>query len=553
MLKSIILLCLISCRYVLGHGSTSVHNGDEFESQSSNGTMYNLPIFINFDGSISYGIGLMDHVNHSDINHGGMDHGEMNHNETNHGDMSTNINNDMDHDSSHGSMNHRSSSKIAWHIMPMVHLGFDKNKRIVSLAKNTNNNKNFAASDKKGEYLTIENRRIESGAGLMLMGMPTSINWGGFFQIGFMPYKGSYLFSKQKVSGYKKAQSVLPLSFPTSKGELNNWSNSDKLVTTVHGGIMMGAGLGATIFTDLSANYMTNGSWRIEAVKSAPNKITVSVDQSDLEHIMYNFGATIISTNIGNHQLKSVHLKFEFDLSKEQGLSSYLNLLQGDLNFAEQLIEKEIEGVKDLTNVITNETGRMRTSKLGVAVLFSRNEMKMDTYSESRSLILESESNKELKSSMKMIHVERNTHGFFSKHMKNYKMYMQGSFLFDNEVFNTNSFVWLFERNRTSCKKLSSKISKWSKTLLLKTQAILESCKGNLGYSRTLANMVLRPSAILKLKEIQESLKIEKYDDLIKKMLKSRKYFDKVIDQLDNDDYVYTFEIVSEKYQKITL
>ena len=217
------------------------------------------------------------------------------------------------------------------------------------------------------------------------------------------------------------------------------------------------------------------------------------------------------------------------------------------------MIEKEIEGVKDLTNVITNETGRMRTSKLGVAVLFSRNEMKMDTYSESRSLILESESNKELKSSMKMIHVERNTHGFFSKHMKNYKMYMQGSFLFDNEVFNTNSFVWLFERNRTSCKKLSSKISKWSKTLLLKTQAILESCKGNLGYSRTLANMVLRPSAILKLKEIQESLKIEKYDDLIKKMLKSRKYFDKVIDQLDNDDYVYTFEIVSEKYQKITL
>lgn len=564
---------------IYAHSSVSIHDGDAFDTTSSGGSMLNLPVMIDFDGKITYGIGVMDHSSHSGhdmgdgMDHDGMDHGGMGNSNDgmDHGDMGSS-NGDMDHggmnhddmhggdmDNGHDNMNHdmktEKMSKVMWHVMPMLHLGYDKIERVVALGNQQINNFELVKADSQGEYLAIRNKRIEAGAGLMAMGMPTSIDWGGYFQLGFMPYKGSYYFSKQKVSTYKSAQSSDSLKIPHTIEEVKSLSEGDKIAFSSHGGVMIGTGVGATIFTDFSANYMTQGTWRVEVEKAKNEIIKVRVTEADLKHVMLNAGATILSSNIGRHKVKSISLGYSFDFNSREAREAYESLLQGDLSFAERLLDSSIKGVESLDKKTSEEIGQMSTTKIGLPVLFHRNKMKMRTYSVSKGVDLKT--NSKLNTEMTMIHNEVNTEGIWSRHMKNYSMYMgaenslnsgDSSFTYD-----TDNFVWFFESDKVSKVKLNKVLRKWNKFIGSEKLEKFYSSEKNLGYARATLNLVLKNKSHSLLKEIAEkeySISVKK---LVKKMLKKKDLFHDVMNKLGKSNYSTTLKIESENYNSTLL
>ena len=532
------------------HSTVTDHNGDEFETQTSGGTMLNLPVFVNFDGSISYGIGIMDHSSHTTMDHGNMDHGNMDHGNMDHGNMdhgNMNETDDMNHDMTDNNHHHKKVDTIMWHIMPMIHIGGDYNKRIIALQEEAQPTDLLMPANFNGKHLSVINKRLELGAGLMLMGMPTAIDWGGFFQIGFMPYKGSSYFSKSHHINHERAKNALALKIPTSLEQLGKLKTSDKIITTTHGGIMMGAGLGATIFTDLSANYMTQGSWRIEIEKINSTKLRVTLTELELKHIMYNLGATIISTNFGKHRINSIRLDYEFDLSKEEALTAYLDTLQGDLQFADSLLTQDIDGITDLTRSTSNNTGIMRQTKIGLPLLFNRNTMKMTSLTKSKVTTLSN--NTTVESEMEMLHNEINTDGVLSQHKKEFIMYMGSKNKVSDFNYKTSSFVWHYERDQATLNKLNRVLKRWNKSLNIRALKTFKAYRNKLGHTRATMNLVLAQSGLLKLEKMSHNNK----KSFTKKLLKDNQLFSKFMNSLAKEDYKVTLKIQTEYFKSALL
>lgn len=577
---------------ILAHGAMVDHNADEYESPASGGTMLNLPIMVDFDGKITYGIGIMDHSSHgghsNQGNHGGHDMGgydmgghdmgghdmggndmggndmgghdmggsdmggnDMGGHDMGGNDMSGNDMGDMngDHnmngDNHNNTMNHPTQKKIMWHIMPMIHVGGDFNKRVVSTEIEKEAKYLLQPSSFHSTYLSIINKRLEGGAGLMLMGMPTSIDWGGFFQIGFMPYKGSYYFSKSSHINHGRALNASPLKIPRTLDQLASWKAGDKVTTSTHGGIMMGAGIGATIFTDISANYMLQGTWRIELEKLTDSKVKVVFTEMDLKHVMMNFGATIISSNIGKHKVKSVALEYTFDLAKNSALVAYNNALQGDFEFADKLLTREIDGVVDLSKTESLNTGVMSQTKIGLPILFNRNSMKMTTKTTTSTTDLTNGS--KANTIMNMVHNEINTDGVWSQHKKNFSMYMGSTNTVKDFTYKTASFVWHYERDNSSPKKLNKVLAKWNKSLGLNSLKEFKAYTNKLGHTRATLNLVLSQAALDRLTKLSQG-KITSY---AKKLLRKPELFRNYLKSLNKEDLTTTLKVQTEYFNTV--
>ncbi|OIQ20804.1 MAG: hypothetical protein BM556_02345 [Bacteriovorax sp. MedPE-SWde] len=541
------------------------HNNDEFEVRTSGGTMINLPIQIDLQGKITYGIGIMNHSGHGTSNPGHMndmnDMGDM-HDMSGMGDM--NDMQDMDsmsdmgdmhgaddmHDmgdmNDSGHMGHsKNRSTIMWHIMPMLQIGGDYNKRIVSAHIQENPTQLLYPSSFHTNYISVINKRIETGAGLMLMGMPSQIDWGGFLQVGFMAYKGSSFFSKSNHKNYQRAEDARALSIPRSIQELRAWKISDKVVLSTHGGVMIGAGVGATIFTDLSVNYMAQGDWRIEIEKTSNTKLRVNLSETNMKHIMYNMGATVVSMNIGKHKVRNASFEYEIDLSKREALEVYNQLLQGDLRFAEKLLNSEIEGVKDLYSSNSSGLANMLNTKLGLPLLFNRNKMIMTSTTTQKVKNLQEDI--VLNSEMTMVHKERNTDGILSAHKKDYSMYMGMKNQTGSFKYNTSSFVWHYERDRVSLKQLNKVLAKWNKSINSKKLLPFKAYTKKLGHARATVNLVFTEIGHNKLKELAKgNIKL-----LSKKMLNSPKKFKEVLNKIGKKNFHKSLQIQTEFFNKV--
>jgi hypothetical protein len=147
-----------------------------------------------------------------------------------------------------------------------------------------------------------------------------------------------------------------------------------------------------------------------------------------------------------------------------------------------------------------------------------------------------------------MIHNERNTDGLLSQHMKNFVMYMSSTNEISNTSFETGTFVWHYERNKSSPKKLNKVLSSWNKSLGLKLKAF-KAYRNELGHTRATLNVVLSQSGLNKLEKYSNSLPLQK----VKSFLKKPKSFREFIKTLNKTDYDTQLKIQSEFFNTVNI
>lgn len=439
------------------------HGGDNNETITPDSVMLSLPVHIGFDGAVSWGIGFMDHSN---MGHGSMNHdmgGDMNQDMG--GDMNRDMDSDMDHDNDMSSSMDHSSSDWMWAVMPMIHLGFDRYKRVINLSKSKSNQIGFD-NDSQG-YLVVENRSIQYGGGLMIMGMPmnnSSIPNGGFIQVGLMPYKGGHVYRARKVNSRLEAKrSLNHMVTPKSIYDLKNWSINDRLSYSTTGGIMFSAGLGVTILSELSTGYMAQGTWITSIAKASKKHVLVSIKKSNMKMFMSTLGMTFAALELHKFNNADRNFNFLFDLSKSQALDAYKKMIQGNLVTAQTLAASEIPGVKHVSMGVSHTTGRMRSRSIRIPVLYNNQSMSGRTTTESHSENFMNKTSMNMEMGMYMRTNKRS--GIWSNHRDTGFIFMAGAHKITGEYTGASksvlgSFKWYFQNENTNTAYIKNRFTR---------------------------------------------------------------------------------------------
>jgi hypothetical protein len=530
------LIYLISIFLTFSINSLAHENdGDVNETIEPDVSMVSLPIHIGLDGEISYGIGLMDHSSHTGTHTGHMNHDDMS-GDMNHDGMSGDMNHDgmsgdMNHDGMSGDMNHdgmgddmnndgmdhgdtsnndeaNQSNHVShgdgwmWHLMPMLHIGGDYYKRVISLSSSDT----IEVNDTRDGFVLIENKTIQAGGGLMLMAMPP-ISWGGFLHAGIMPYKGGHVFRMKKTSN-PKTESIRSMVTPYSLRDLNNWSIADKLSYSTQGGVMFSAGLGITILTDFSYSYMAQGTWITTIAKVGKTKALVSIKNKSMKMFMSNIGTTIAYLQKHKFNNADKSFNFIFDLSKSEGLQAYKDMIRGNIVTAQNLIRSEIGGVRPVSYTQTNSFGRMRSFSYGVPFLYKDTSMVGNTISQSvtENFLNNSKMNME----MSMFMRSRKSSGVSSNHRDTGFVFMghHHELIQNNKKSDSigGSFKWYFQNENSSPWYIKSRLNRAISILgLEKIDGLqLDGLPKKLNFVRGEIDIPLTKKQILKVIDLAE-------------------------------------------------
>lgn len=437
------------------HGS----GGNSFEGSTSGGQMFNLPIHVmmSMQGPmVHYGIGTNMH--------GGGHMGNM-------GNMGN-----MD-----GHMGEGHGRKVCLMIMPMVHMGGDVHKRVINLTENNLDHLSKGKGDdlrlleldenSSQGFLLIENKRIEVGAGLMVMGAPKSINWGLWASAGVMPYVGGSSFHQRFVKDRETLENIKKMKVPETISELETWSMQDKMSYTVHGGVMFSAGAGITIFFDTGLMYMAQGMWKVSLEKVDHNKIRVRIRKEKLHHLAFSTTTVISSLNVGGFRSSDKSFGYIFDLRDASARKAYKHMLWGDISLAQKFVKEGLsKGLTHETQGFSKSKGRMFNLSAGIPFLGQASLGKgvMKSYSEEVNFV----DGMTMNNHMGMYYDERKTSGVISHHKKKTFNFMamhmtmkkefeeEGVTKFHEVKSHHGSFQWLFERDHGKVKHLRRAFSK---------------------------------------------------------------------------------------------
>jgi len=485
------LLTLILFSFSLFAHDHGGHNGS-LEDRAPSGQMYNLPIHImlGMQGGIMvhYGIGLgMNHGNHAGSG-GAMTHGDMNHAEM--GDMN------------HGDTNHKNGT-FNWMIMPMAYLGGDVHKRVINLTENQN--KGGPSQDESSDgYLLLEDKRIEVGAGLMVMGVPRSVNWGLWITGGVMPYIGGSSFHQRFVKDKASIKNMPRMRVPDSAEELATWTEQDKMSYNVFGGVMFSAGAGITILSQAGLMYMAQGLWQVSLEKVTDNKIRVRYRKERLQHLAFSTDTMISTLNVGVFKSSDKSFGYIFDLTDADALLAYKHMLVGDLTLAQKFAgNKSIVHEKDGWSKSSGKTFQVAAgipflarAQLGKGIVKSYAEevnfMNGMNFSNHIGVYYD-----ERKTSGVMTYHRNNVFNFMAMHMK-----MKNK---DKETLTHHSaFQWLFERDKAQLSDLKRSLTKLAQRTGVEVP--LEIDQEDLGYIRAAFSVNLGEKAINKLIAQRENL-----------------------------------------------
>lgn len=474
-IKVLILISLSATSFAHSSGG---HTSDEFGIPDSGSSMFHMPIQIGFDGNINFGYKMnMDHGTSSNMSHDGMDHtdmghmddmghgnmdhgnmsdmnndmgmgdsnhmndGDMNHNDMDHGDMDMA---DSDADSSTDHSGHSSSSSVHWHLMPMVSLGIDKINRKIKLDDES--------------IKIIRARKIEVGAGLMVMGHLMNLPWSTMVTAGLMPYKGEYKYM-EKLATHNDSDDTF-LKVPSTIDDLNKWSIGDKLSYSSHGGVMSHGGITFGHILDISANYMFQGKWRISIEKVSETKIKTTFLNEEMSHYSSSIGNMGLSLSSGKMNMEGKSETFTFDLTDQGGVSTYISALSGDLTKAQEL--ESLEGGPVFRNSFGTSSmiAFQRMTALQIPALFVRSKSNSKMYSLSNST--DNFFGMETKTDMAMTVDSKSTSGLFSKHKSRNEYFMAMAMNVKqngkNHVNYASSWKRLFERDKVSRKQYKKEL-----------------------------------------------------------------------------------------------
>ena len=484
------------------HGASE----NSFEGPTGGGHMYNLPIHVMMGmhgPMVHYGIG------------------------TNMGDMG-----DMGDMGNMGEMDEPMPKKVSWMLMPMIHGGGDVHKRVINLTENNLDHiskGNFQplqiSEDSSEGFLLVENKRIELGVGLMVMGAPESINWGLWGSAGVMPYVGGSSSHQRYVADRKALENISKMKVPKSVEELESWSDKDSMSYTVHGGVMFSAGAGITIFVDAGLMYMAQGMWKVSLEKVNNHQIRVRYRKEKLHHLAFTNNTIISSLNVGGFKSSDKSFGYIFDLRDDHAMKAYKHMLFGDISLAQKMVKNGVtEGIKHETKGFSKSKGRIFNVSAGIPFLGQASLGKgvVKSYSEEVNFM----DDMTIYNHMGMYFDERKTTGIISHHKKKVfnfmamHMTMKKEFDEDGEAkflevkSHNGSFQWLFERDHGKVKHLKRAFLKLARRTGLLNNLTLDLPEDQkLGYVRASVSVNLNERGLNKL--MNKTIKSDGY--LLKK------------------------------------
>jgi hypothetical protein len=423
-----------------------------------------------------------------------------------------------------GHMGGGNKRKVCTMLMPMVHMGGDAYKGVINLTKNTiieDSPVLVLSEDSPEGYLLVENKRIELGAGLMVMAAPKSINWGLWGSAGVMPYIGGSSHHQRFVRDKASLENIKKMTVPKDIHELETWSNQDKLSYTVHGGVMFSGGVGITILYDAGLMYMAQGMWKVSLEKVDDHKIRVRYRKEKLHHLAFSNTTVISSLNVGGFRSSDKSFGYIFDLRDHYAKKAYKHMLWGDISLAQKMVKIGLtKGIKHETKGFSKSKGRMFNISAGIPFLGQASLGKgiMKNYSEELNFM----DNMNMKNHMGMYYDERKTSGVLSHHKKKVFNFMamhmtmkkefeeEGETKFHEIKTHHGSFQWLFERNFGKVKHLKKAFSKLTKRIgpLLNLRFDLPD-EEKLGYVRATVAVNLSERGLNKL--MKKAKRDEKY------------------------------------------
>ncbi len=481
------LLTLILFSFSLFAHDHGGHNGS-LEDSASSGQMYNLPIHImlGMQGGIMvhYGIGLgmnhgmpaghgmgTDHMGHMGMNEGGMDHGNV---------------------------------VFNWMIMPMAYLGGDVHKRVINLSES--NNKGGPSQDESSDgYLLLEDKRIEVGAGLMVMGVPRTINWGLWINGGVMPYIGGSSFHQRFVKDKASLKNMPRMRVPDSAEELATWNDQDKMSYNVFGGVMFSAGAGITILSQAGLMYMAQGLWQVSLDKVSENKIRVRYRKERLQHLAFSTDTMISTLNVGVFKSSDKSFGYTFDLTDGDALLAYKHMLVGDLTLAQKFAgNKSIVHERDGWSKSTGKTFQVAA---GIP-FFARAQLGkgiVESYSEEVNFM----NGTNFSNHIGLFYDERKTSGVLSYHRNNVFNFMAMHMKVKNKegkesMTHHSAFQWLFERDKAQLSDLKRALTKLAQRTGVEVP--LDLAQEDLGYVRAALSVNLGETALKKLMAERDAL-----------------------------------------------
>jgi hypothetical protein len=427
-----------------------------------------LPVEIGLDGSVNYG-----------LSHSGHDHGE-------HEDHDGHDDHD-DHEGHEEHDEHNEGEKDSkWSVHPSIIFGGDKIERVLSKHKvnKPRDSKTLVRADDAKGYIVINNTKITAGLGLDLdYHLPTE---GSLIGIGLSANRGTKKYSEQHISSLSDKSSLISLKAPRSIEDLSKWSTGDRLTFGVTGGLTFMSHFGLEPFFHAGPLFHAGGSWVVKIKKTDETSIDLRISKSKIRALAIEVDSIFISAELEKFKGQDKFFSFNFDLGNVEAQVALAKLYEGDLKYAQKLMEVENSGIERLLKGYSLSSGSSKVSNFSFPFLFgaSKAKSKIMSYSEEENFFEESVT--KIYSSTSSI--EKTTRGVLSNHkmaLNNFYASYANEWHIDHpHVAFGGTYKWMYEKDKVKAKTILKKLEKLSKIIGKHSALEMKFDQKDLGYFR---------------------------------------------------------------------
>ncbi len=481
------------------HGGGSVSIEDIFASPWH----LHLPVEIGLDGSINYGYNTPWGDGHDHDDHD-------------------------DHDN-HDDHNDEGEHSSNWSIHPSIIFGGDHISRTLALDKVLSPSRSGEIEGTSGSkgFLVIKNTKITAGLGLDFDYHIPSIQ-AGLVGIGLSVTKGSSRYTEQFIDKLENKSSLKRLVAPKTIDDLKNWTNGDRLVLGVTGGVTFMSHVGVEPLVHAGPLFHVGGSWILKIKKLNHSKIELSLTNSKIKALAIETDGIFASAELERFKGQDQFMIFEIDLTSTNALIALEKLYKGDLTYAQNLSNQSTAGIVNIAKGKSLSKGNSRIFNLSIPFVFGA------SFSKSKITSYGSESNFSRNSKTQIYSsvasVESSTRGVLSNHkmsLKNFYATFADEWHVDHQHLSFGgTFKWLYEKDSVSEKNVLSKLKSLKKVTGMYKALEIKIPKRKLGYFRMEFDTNISNKDTLKIMGLPESSQLTISDLFV--MIKSNS--EKMID-----------------------